>query len=645
MCGITGIFVVAPHVTPVLEPVHAMTDSLIHRGPDEGGVRLFPRAALGHRRLKVIDLVGGQQPMRDASGDLWIVYNGEVFNYRELRAELEREGVAFTSRSDTEVVLKAWARWGAAALERFQGQFALAIYDARSHELSLARDRLGIRPLYTCLVGGHLLFASEVKALIRHPLFRARLNPRAVTSYLGYRYPLATDSWYEGVSMVQPGEWVRWNEGGSRTTRYWELPLITAPETVADEQALVEQTRDLLVDAVRCRMIADVPFGAYLSGGLDSSLVTAIMAELSGEPVKTFTIGFAGDACNEFDYARLVADRYATDHHEIRLEPSHYLQQLPELIRFKDAPLSVPNEVPLWVMSRELKNYITVVLSGEGADELFAGYGRIFQSPLDYARVHALRAARAPLSDEEMHLLRRLEGCGAFDSPLEHFLSLYAYTPLSQQRELFTEEYVASIDGDVGCRAFWNGQMSAVDPLAHHEKYRWLFQRHHLVGLLMRLDTTTMATAVEGRVPFVDYRLVEHVYAKVPRGLLIRWKSPESEIAARTVASADISERFDIPKHLLRVVAQKYLPGPVLTRKKVGFPVPLDDWLSGEFGDFARQILLDETTRRRGLFRPATLEAWTKGEGLRGRAGQIVWMLVNFELWAREYLDPAGVDG
>ena len=643
MCGIAGIYLLDEARAPSLDAIDEMTIRVSHRGPDEGGVRKFPHAALGNRRLKIIDLQNGQQPMGNETGSVWITFNGEIYNYQTLRDQMAARGHTFRSMSDTEVIIHAYEAWALGAISRLDGQFAIALYNEGDNELLLARDRLGIKPLYYTIRHGHLIFASEIKSILAHPLVEARFNPRALTSYLSYRYPLGSESWYADIFMLQPGELLVAQRGQIRLETYWSLPSIPPNMPNFSETEMVEEIRTLLDQAVRHRMISDVPVGAYLSGGLDSSIVAALMAQHSSKPVETFTIGFEEDDFNEFPFARMVADRYATNHHEITLQPTDYIALLPDLIRYKDAPLSVPNEVPLYVMSKELKRYITVVLSGEGADELFAGYGRIFRSPYDFERMGALikgDLGSDPAEKESLTAnLDRFYSPSSFESHLEHFLYLYAYTPLDAQRELFTPEFVDSIDGDIGLRLFWQDQFASLDSLSHYDQYRWLFQKFHLSGLLLRLDMTTMATAVEGRVPFVDHHLVEYVLTHVPFEYLLKWRSPDHQRQAALLASADISEGYDIPKYLLRRAFESDLPKEILMRKKIGFPVPLDRWLQEDLGELAREILLDSHTRQRGIFRHDTLLRWLNGGGPKQRLGQIIWMLVNIELWFRAYID------
>ena len=392
MCGLAGAVNLVNRGPMATADLERMTAGITHRGPDDSGTYLDDHIALGHRRLIILDLTAqGRQPMFDESGRFGIVYNGEIYNYLELRDELKDLGYSFRSNTDTEVVLKAYIEYGLDCLNLFNGMFAFAVYDKANRRTVLARDRIGIKPLYYAEFDGRLLFGSEIKVILAYPGFKARANLDGVSSYLSYRYPISDMTLFEGIHSLLPGHYLEISEGQVTRTQYWDLPVFDErPDR--GEDFYIENIRALLESAVRLRMRSDVPLGAYLSGGLDSSAIVALMSKFSEHPVKTFTIGFEEEGFNEFDYASMVAEKYATDHHEILLGSGDYIDTMIELIRYKDAPLGVPNEPALHVMSRELKKYITVVLSGEGADEIFGGYGRIFRSPYDFQRLQELAA-------------------------------------------------------------------------------------------------------------------------------------------------------------------------------------------------------------------------------------------------------------
>ena len=375
MCGIAGIVKIDGSLVAEREEflVREMTETLVHRGPDDGDVYADENVALGHRRLSIIDLSeAGRQPMFDVTGQFGIVFNGEIYNYLQLKDDLSGKGYGFRTRTDTEVVLNAFREYRHGALEKFNGMFAFALYDRKSGEVILARDRIGVKPLYYTIVADKLLFASEIKAILRYPQVRKSLDVLGLSSYLSYRYPVGSRTLFAGIHSLPPGHFLEITKSGVAQKKYWDLPVITEKED-RGEKYYLEKIRSILAQSVRMRLMSDVPIGAYLSGGLDSSIIVALMSRYLTEPVKTFTIGFEEEGFNEFAYAKQVAERYKTDHHEIVLSADDYIHHMDTLISYKDAPLGVPNEPALYVMSKELKKHITVVLSGEGADELFGG--------------------------------------------------------------------------------------------------------------------------------------------------------------------------------------------------------------------------------------------------------------------------------
>jgi len=591
--------------------------------------------ALGHRRLKVIDLVGGAQPMETPDGRFVIAYNGEIYNYRELRAELEQRGHVFRSASDTEVLLALLAERGATAITKCIGMFAIALWDRRDRRLVLIRDRLGVKPLwYTLLRDGSLAFGSEIKALLAVPGVDRRVDRRALADYLLFRQPGRTSSLFEGIEQVAPGSMLIWHAGRVQVERYWHLTPRRERRALTDGEA-IELVRSEVTAAVRRRLVADVPLGAYLSGGLDSSIVVAVMAQASSRPVKTFSIGFPEVGFNEFSYSRLVAERYGTEHHEIDLDLEGYQDLWRAMICFRDAPLSVPNEVALYRMSLELKKHITVVLSGEGADELFAGYGRIFRSADDFKRLDALATAPELIGDELRSIvagsLRARYGPEPPRDPFEFFLNRYRWFPEKE------------VDALLDVRSAESSQLTLVLREAFAEageldlasRYLYLFQLWHLHSLLMRLDATTMAAAVEARVPFVDHTLIEAVFP-LPFDFKDRYRSPAHELAAVGLDADAISETLDETKWVLRQAFAADLPDAVVTRRKVGFPVPLGSWLGRGLVDFARSVLSDSAVRGLGVFNDDAVERLLKRAGGERDALQ-VWMLANIGLFLEAY--------
>ena len=643
MCGITGIYAFDEKHEVPKALIEDMTNTMIHRGPDEFGFYVNENLALGHRRLSIIDLKAGRQPMSDKNGYIWIVFNGEIYNFIELRKDLEGKGYTFKTKSDTEVIIYTYEEYGLDCLKKFNGMFAFAIYDKRKKRLFLARDRLGIKPLYYTITDKEIIFASEIKAILKHPNVKKKVNLYGISSYLSYRYVLGKETLFDGIYTLQPGHFLLCEDGKIKEKLYWELPVIPQKEDKGEEY-YVRKLRELLAKSVKMRMISDVPLGAYLSGGLDSSIIVALMSDIKNEPIKTFSIGFEEEGFNEFEYARLMAERCKTNHKEILLNADEYIELLPKLIRYKDAPLSVANEVPLYEMSKELKKDITVVLSGEGADELFGGYGRIFRSPFDYERLKLIEK-NPDLLDETVksilvNSLRDKYGDLDFKDELTHFLSTYNWMTLAKKKEIFTDKVNSIIGDDDHILSVFKGYFDKIKKLDHYDKYLWIFEKLHLVGLLMRVDMTTMAASVEARVPFVDHELVEFAFS-LPFKYKIRWKSLLHQAMATVYNSDKISENFDTTKYLLREAFKGKVPEEVLYRKKMGFSVPVHQWFGEKFNDYAKQILLDERVKERGIFNTKKIEEWlSNSDNFKSHQfGLKIWMLINLELRFRKYFE------
>ncbi|MCH7811214.1 MAG: asparagine synthase (glutamine-hydrolyzing) [Chloroflexi bacterium] len=635
MCGIAGIVSLTGAPLPD-GAVQRMTATLEHRGPDDYGYWQDQRCAFGHRRLTIIDLsANGRQPLANSDETTWITYNGEVYNFRELRGELARRGHTFSSKTDTEVVAHLYDEDGIKFLQRLDGMFAFGLWDSTRRRLLLARDRLGIKPLYYARAGGLLLFASEVKAILASGLVETAPNIDAIASYLAYRHPLSPATMFAGIESLPAGHNLIAEDGNVRTEQYWDLHVPHEREDLGEDY-YIEQTRDLLRQAVRKRLMSDVPLGAYLSGGLDSSIVVSLMAQELGDRLKTYAVGFDGEDGDELPYARLVAERYGTDHTEVRLNAERYLELLPELIRKRDAPLAVPNEVPLYEMSRVLKQEITVVLSGEGADEVFAGYGDYCRIPFDLRKARTLARLPAPLrSLLSGGMARKYGGRMEFESEIDHFLAGYKWFDRDEGLSLLTPDAAQEVRS--GGRPAFEAVFRNTEGLPYYDRVLYALEKIHLQNLLARVDSMTMATSVEGRVPFVDHALVEAV-TRMPLHYKLRWRSPLHHARALLSYSDTFPERDDTTKYILRAAFADVLPGEIVQRRKVGFKVPLERWFRGDLMSYARELLLSTEARSRGIVDTEAVARWLdRGEANGGEFGQKVWMLVNLELWFRLY--------
>ncbi len=625
MCGITGG---VPGIDArVLE---RMTAALAHRGPDGEGYfhAAGPAgASLGHRRLAVIDLAGGRQPMTSADGRWTIVYNGEIYNFRELRSQLEGCGAVFRTKSDTEVLLEAWAQWGVDALERLRGMFAFAIWDGRERALWLVRDRLGIKPLYYTTAGGRLLFGSEIKALLAHPAVSRRLRTSAVDDYLAYLYVPAPQTIFEGIEELPPAHWLRYANGLTEVRCYWQARPLPAGE---EQESSPEELCALLEESVRLRLVSDVPLGAFLSGGLDSSSIVALAARAQQEAVRTFSLGFgAGEEhYTELEFARLVSARYSTQHRELTIRPD-CADLLPRMVAMFDEPFGNPTALLLHALSEETRKHVTVALSGDGGDELFLGYPRYLGArlrrgwgalPSSIRRAAARVAQRIPEGTNGHHARRRarefLSGGGS--SWQDAYIGWVSYFSPFLRDELYSPEFRNAVEGHAAEQFLEErfAEVAGCDPLAQ-ASYVDLhsFLPHNV---LQYGDRMSMAHALELRLPFMDHRLVEFALA-LPAGQKLRGRET---------------------KRLLRAAMRPLLPKKTLRRSKLGLNPPLGRWLRGELAPLVDRYLSPAAVRQRGWFRPEVV-ARLRAEFASGRRdfSLHLWGLLVLEEWARQYLD------
>jgi asparagine synthase (glutamine-hydrolysing) len=517
--------------------------------------------------------------------------------------------------------------------DRFIGMWALALWDELEDKLILSRDRLGIKPLYFAHKNSTWYFGSEPKVILEQLPECRTLNKQAMSDYFSYRQVLGAHTFFQGISKVEAGTHVVISRDNHRIIRYWDLDAVTDKYDPGIEE-VSKCVGELLESSINYRMISDVPVGSFLSGGLDSSILVQQMSAHHPEAIKTFTIGFGEVGFNEFDYAQEVADHCATDHTEVHLDAEQYLGCLDTMLHIKDAPLAVPNEIALHLLSKVLKQDVSVVLSGEGADELFGGYGRIFRSAYDYERVKKYGQSGMP-STLRNNLIDKY-GSLDWTDELDHFLGQYSYMSLTTKKDLFTPELVQALGGDLYNRSYFEDLWSKLGHMELADKYIWTFQRIHLEGLLGRLDSATMSASVEGRVPFVDHRLVEYVNS-LPIDYKMSWLSADDKIKAELLNSNQISEKYDITKYILRRIFESKLPKRISERDKVGFPVPLAKWMSGPLREYATEQLLSPDTRSRSLFQRDTVQKLLTTENMDTETGVNVWMMLNFEKWLRAY--------
>ena len=635
MCGIAGI-VSAERLAPEDAPrAVAMRDVIAHRGPDDAGLFVDDRAALAHRRLSIVDVAAGHQPLANERGDVWIVFNVEIYNHADVRPDLERAGHQYATRSDTETIVHAYEQWGDACVDRFRGMFAFAIWDAPKRRLLLARDRLGIKPLYWAQAGSRLLFGSEIKAILASGLVRAEANDSALPELLGTRYLSGTETLFEGVRRLLPGHTLVFEDGQVTIRQYWDVPTGEPNPEVArlSEQDAVRRFRELLDESIRIRLMADVPLGMFLSGGLDSSAIAALMARMIDRPLKTFSVAFKERSYSELDYARQVSTAIGADAHEVVIDDQDFFAALPKLIWHEDEPIAHPSSVPLYFVSELASKHVKVVLTGEGSDELLAGYGKYPRALVNWRAGAAYAAvpepvrtwiARTVVPQLPSRLARyaKRSFLAMPRTPEAMFFDTFAAIGLGRQASLLTASVAAGAtpDGAYGpSRAYYdrpNGHSTTLDRLLYADL------KTYLVELLMKQDQMSMAASIESRVPFLDQRLVEFATALPPRLKLRGFKT----------------------KWILREAVRTILPPEILTRRKMGFPVPFAMWMRDSWQPVVRDILLDRRTRERGIIEPQAVEQlMTAHASGRQEGADAIWSLLNLELWYRTFIDGQGV--
>ena len=630
MCGIAGRvnFKSGAPVAPAV--LTAMCNLIRHRGPDGEGVWAADSVGFGHRRLAVIDLSdAGRQPMHTADGELTIVFNGEIYNFEEVRQALEARGCRFVSRSDTEVILQAYREFGVECLSRLRGMFAFAIWDAPRKRLFAARDRIGKKPFYYREDADGLAFASEPKAFLAESSFIPVADRTALFHYLSFQYVPAPMSAFQGVQRLLPGHYLVLEGGRVRTERYWTLSSL--PKSPASENEAADELLQHLRDATRLRMVSDVPLGAFLSGGVDSSLVVALMAEAAAGPVKTFSIGFEEKAYDEREHARLVAQRFGTDHHELTVRPDA-VALLPKMVWHYNEPYADSSAIPSFYLAEMTRRHVTVALNGDGGDENFAGYPRYFASimaqridwiPSTLRRTLASAAGsvRSGTARSNWNNLIRFLGAAA-DSRERRYARWVFHFDDSMKRELCTPEFLAGVHGEESGRML-EAMFGETRGAAFLDALLSVDARTYLPDdLLVKMDIATMAHGLEARSPLLDHHVME--------------------FAARLPVSLKLNGVHK--KYLLRKVARRLLPDTIIDRPKMGFGVPIERWLREDLREMVHDVILGREFRERGYFNPTFVERIVREHEQRIRNWHYpLWNLLMFELWHRMFIDRRGL--
>jgi asparagine synthase (glutamine-hydrolysing) len=627
MCGIVGIVHNKPSIVDEAL-LSRMCEAIRHRGPDEDGYYVGESVGLAMRRLSIIDLSGGQQPIHNTEKSAWIVFNGEIYNYRELREDLEKLGHRFYTNSDTEAIIHAYDRYGADCPKYLRGMFAFAIWDEKKEELLLARDRVGKKPLLYAHSANGLVFASEFSALLLHPWVSREIDWDALDYYLSFLCVPAPWTTYRMIRKLEPGHTLRWRRGGDLTIDCYWRPDFSHKLKIGEEEA-GDRALEILREAVRVRLMSEVPLGAFLSGGIDSSAVVALMSEQSSEPVKTFSIGFEEQDFSELHHARRIAQHIGADHHEFIVRPDA-LELLPTLVDHYGEPYADSSAIPTYYVARETRKHVTVALNGDGGDECFAGYERYVAMNWaeSYHRLPAVLRRRLiepavaliPFAENRGTLARgkRFLSAASLPTAARYLKWMSAFDP-EAKRALYSEKFWPNTDRASAASLLepWftavNGA-GLVDALLLADTMTYLPN-----DLLVKVDIASMAVSLEARSPFLDHHVIEFA-ASLPERLKLRGQTT---------------------KYLLKRALRGILPAENLDRRKMGFGVPIGHWFRGAMQGFVREILLAEKSLNRGLFRPQEVKRLIESHTLGERDYSTkLWTLMMLELWFNRFIDP-----
>jgi asparagine synthase (glutamine-hydrolysing) len=629
MCGICGIFHFRTGQRANDVALLEMNQQIVHRGPDDAGTIISDGAGLAMRRLSIIDIKSGHQPLSNEDGSIWIVYNGEIYNHAELRKEMLEKGHSYRTNSDTESIVHLYEEYGRDCVQHLRGMFAFVIWDQLRHTLFAARDRLGIKPFYYSLQDGTFIFGSEIKALLAYPGMSAEFNSGVLSEYLAFGYVAGEETFFSGIRKLPAGHTLELTESsGLAIRRYWDLSTAEDPQP-RQRSYYVHRYRELLEDAVSSHLMSDVPLGVFLSGGLDSSAVAALTTKSRRDPIQTFAVGYTEQAYSELPYAKMVAEHIGSKHHEVQVTRKQFFDALPDVIWHEDEPLCWTSSVALYHLARFTREHVTVVLTGEGSDETLAGYTRymwtVWNARMDsvYRRItpSALRAfVRESIQSAKLGatLRRKLEhtclGRDGASWPSFYFDNFYSAFSAAEQRQLLLPELQDCAD------SAYRGSIKIWERSSGNMLKRLLYTdiNTYLVELLMKQDQMSMAASLESRVPFLDHPLVEFA-AAIP-----------SKYSVKGLEG----------KTILKSAVEDLLPHSIIYRRKMGFPTPWSEWLAGEQLQELENLLLEPRSMRRNLFRPDAIRTIFAQQRARIRDNSArIWRLLNLELWFRVFVD------
>jgi asparagine synthase (glutamine-hydrolysing) len=628
MCGIAGKIAVSSREAAVdADIVRRMMSLIVHRGPDDEGIYIDRQAVLGHRRLSIIDLNTGKQPISNEDGTVWVVYNGEIYNFPELREQLLARGHILKTHTDTEVIVHLYEDYGEQCVTHLRGMFAFALWDVRKRKLLLARDRVGIKPLYYVQTNNSLLFASEIKAFRADPSVQLELNPQAIDTFLTFLYVPGTETLFRNVRKLDPGHYLVMEDGRVKVSRYWDLKF-TAPESNGHFRDSAEALHEMLQQTVRDHMISDVPVGVLLSGGVDSTALLSFAVNETQKKISSFTIGFEGqNFADERPYAKLAAEQFGTEHHEMTITAQDFLAFLPKYVWHMEEPVCEPPAVGLYYVTKLASAHVKVLLSGEGGDEAFAGY----QNYRNMLWLERLRVVGQPWTglaagafDGLGHVSERLgKYSGMLKLPLEDYYYGRTAGPSSffnrNKAKLYSTQFAQSVEITISPRRIKElfshvADQPALNKMLYIDTKTWLPD-----DLLIKADKISMANSLELRVPFLDHKVLEFA-----AGLPINYKV-----------------RGFTTKYILKEALQGRIPQPIISRKKTGFPIPVESWITNELSGFVHDVLMDRRTLDRGYFEREFIEAMIKDGQQREKYAANIFSLVILELWHRSFVDAA----
>jgi len=628
MCGIAGKVAVSPNTAAVdTQVVHRMMSLIVHRGPDDDGIYIDRQAVLGHRRLSIIDLSTGKQPISNEDGTVWVVYNGEIYNFPELREQLLARGHVLKTHTDTEVIVHLYEDYGEQCVTHVRGMFAFALWDARRKKLLLARDRVGIKPLYYVLTRDSLLFASEIKAFRADPSVRLELNPQAIDTFLTFLYVPGSETLFRDIRKLEPGHYLVMEDGMVKVSRYWDLKF-TAPESNGHFRESVEALQQMLQQTVREHMISDVPVGVLLSGGVDSTALLSFAVHETQKKISSFTIGFEGqNFADERPYAKLAAETFGSEHHEMTITARDFMEFLPKYVWHMEEPVCEPPAVALYYVTKLASAHVKVLLSGEGGDEAFAGYQN-YRNILWLERLRVVGQPWTGMAAGVFDGLGRLRGLGRLQKysgmlkrPLEDYYYGRTAGPSSffnqNKAALYSTAFAQSVSSTGSLRRMRElfsevADQPALNQMLYVDTKTWLPD-----DLLVKADKISMANSLEVRVPLLDHKVLEFA-ANLP---------------------VDFKVRGFTTKYILKEAFAGCIPQRILDRKKTGFPIPVESWISHKLKDFVRDVLLDSKTLERGYFNQTFVEALIADDRQREKHAADIFSLVTLELWHRQFLD------